>query len=74
MNKAECIFEKNGYAKTHGELTLEGLKKLIGKISTKGKVFVDMGSGNGSVIINMINYKYFKYDNSKLLKKFEIRT
>ena len=54
MNATECLFEKNGYAKTHGELTLEGLKKLIGKISTKGKVFVDMGNGNGSVVINMI--------------------
>ena len=54
MNKAECLFEKNGYAKTHGELTLEGLKKLIGKIKTKNKVFVDMGSGNGSVVINMV--------------------
>lgn len=54
MNKAVCLFEKNGYAKTHGELTLEGLKKLIGKIKTKNKVFVDMGSGNGSVVINMV--------------------
>ena len=50
----ECPFEKNGYAKTHGELTLEGLKKLIGKTNTRKKVFVDMGSGNGSVVINMV--------------------
>lgn len=50
----KCIFEKNGYAKTHGELTLKGLKKLMGKTNTKNKVFVDMGSGNGSVVINMI--------------------
>jgi len=54
MKATECLFEKNGYAKTHGELTLEGLKKLIGKIKTKNKVFVDMGSGNGSVVINMV--------------------
>lgn len=54
MNTTECLFKKNGYAKTYGELTLKGLKKLMRKIKTKNKVFVDMGSGNGSVVINMV--------------------
>ena len=54
-NTIECPFIKNGYAKTYGELTLEGLKKLLFKVQTKNKTFIDIGSGKGSVLINVIN-------------------
>jgi SAM-dependent methyltransferase len=48
-------FEENGYAITYGELTLEGLKIIMNKIdSKKDKVFVDLGSGNGNIVINAI--------------------
>ena len=51
----ECPFIKNGYAKTYGELTLEGLKTLLFNVKTKDKTFIDIGSGKGSVIINLVN-------------------
>jgi len=48
-------FEEKGYAITYGELTLEGLKIIMNKVnSKKGKVFVDLGSGNGNIVINAI--------------------
>lgn len=60
-------FEEKGYAITYGELTLEGLRKIMTKIMTKvdstkkdrdkvfkDKVFVDLGSGNGNIVINAI--------------------
>jgi ubiquinone/menaquinone biosynthesis C-methylase UbiE len=49
-------FEEKGYAITYGELTLEGLKKIMNKVDSKkdDKVFVDLGSGNGNIVINAI--------------------
>ena len=52
---SECPFLKNGYAKTYGELTLKGLKQLLRNTQTKNKTFIDLGSGKGSVIINVAN-------------------
>lgn len=51
----DCPFLKNGYSKTYGELTLKGLKQLLRNIQTKDKTFIDLGSGKGSVIINVAN-------------------
>jgi SAM-dependent methyltransferase len=60
-------FEEKGYAITYGELTLEGLKIIMNKVgSKKGKVFVDLGSGNGNIVINAIK------TNSKLYKSIGI--
>lgn len=50
-----CPFIKNGYAKTYGELTKKGLKQLLRNTQTKNKTFIDLGSGKGSVIINVAN-------------------
>lgn len=56
-------FEEKGYAITYGELTLEGLKEIMKNVDStekdrdkvfKDKVFVDLGSGNGNIVINAI--------------------
>ena len=57
-------FEEKGYAITYGELTLKGLKKIMKVVvdsgkkdkvdNIKDKVFVDLGSGNGNIVINAI--------------------
>jgi|TARA_B110000305_G_C19195076_1_gene518432 SAM-dependent methyltransferase len=49
------LFNENGYAITYGELTLDGLKDIMKKVDDKkDKVFVDLGSGNGNIVINAI--------------------
>ena len=50
------------YNLTYGELTSDGLKTMLSGIDTENKVFYDLGSGKGSVVINAIN-------NFKNLKK-----
>lgn len=50
------------YNLTYGELTNDGLKTMLSGIDTGNKVFYDLGSGKGSVVINAIN-------NFKNLKK-----
>uniref|UniRef100_A0A6C0BUG4 Histone-lysine N-methyltransferase, H3 lysine-79 specific n=1 Tax=viral metagenome TaxID=1070528 RepID=A0A6C0BUG4_9ZZZZ len=52
-------FSDNGYAITYGELTLDGLTKIMNHDlddpnDLNDKVFVDLGSGNGNVVINVI--------------------
>lgn len=48
------LFNDNGYISVYGELTKDGLKKILKeKVRIKqGKVFVDLGSGNGNVTVN----------------------
>ena len=54
-NEDKKKFEEKGYAITYGELTLDGLKIIMNKVdSKKDKVFVDLGSGNGNIVINAI--------------------
>ena len=55
-------FNRNNYASTYGELTREGLHKLLSKINTRNKVFYDLGSGKGNVV------KYAAEDFPKLKK------
>lgn len=50
-NTIENKFIKNGYASTYGELTRRGLKHLLKSINTNNKVFYDLGSGKGNVVI-----------------------
>ena len=52
-------FIDNGYAITYGELTLDGLTEIMNHnlndpIDLNDKVFVDLGSGNGNVVINVM--------------------
>ena len=47
---------------TYGELTLEGYKKMMKNIKTKGRNFYDLGSGIGKVI--MYSYLYSNFDKS----------
>lgn len=49
--KEKEIFEKRGYAPTYGELTKDGIKDLLDNIDTKEKVFADLGSGTGNVVM-----------------------
>jgi ubiquinone/menaquinone biosynthesis C-methylase UbiE len=54
-NEDNKIFDEKGYAITYGELTLDGLKTIMEKVNNKNnKVFVDLGSGNGDIVINAI--------------------
>jgi len=49
-------FTSKGYAITYGELTLDGLKTIMKdnvKVK-KDKIFVDLGSGEGNVVLNAI--------------------
>lgn len=55
-------FNRNNYASTYGELTREGLHKLLSKVNTRNKVFYDLGSGKGNVV------KYAAEDFPKLKK------
>ena len=43
------------YNLTYGELTNDGLKTMLNEIDTENKVFYDLGSGKGSVVINAVN-------------------
>lgn len=45
---------------TYGELTLEGYKKMMTNIKTKGRNFYDLGSGIGKVV--MYSYLYSNFD------------
>lgn len=45
-------FTSRGYCPTYGELTKKGVHKILGTIEGQGKVFVDMGSGTGNVILH----------------------
>ena len=51
----DCPFKKNSYSKTYGELTKKGLTQILKGVKTKNKTFVDIGSGKGSVVINVVN-------------------
>tara|TARA_E500000331_G_scaffold186428_1_gene179417 strand:- start:2001 stop:2552 length:552 start_codon:yes stop_codon:yes gene_type:complete len=54
-NEDNKIFDEKGYAITYGELTLDGLKTIMERVKNKkNKVFVDLGSGNGDIVINAI--------------------
>ncbi len=47
--------EKKNYASTYGELTSKGLKQMLKYVdTTENKVFADLGSGSGNVVINAI--------------------
>lgn len=48
MNKKE-------YSSVYGELTKEGLVQMLSGINKSNKVFVDLGSGAGNVVINALN-------------------
>ncbi len=50
------IMENKNLSTTYGELTLKGLKTIMKNINTKDKIFADLGSGAGNVIINAITY------------------
>ena len=51
-NEDNKIFDEKGYAITYGELTLDGLKTIMEWVKNKkNKVFVDLGSGNGDIVI-----------------------
>lgn len=54
VNEDKQIFDKNNYEYTYGELTNDGIKQLLKSIDTKNKIFYDLGSGNGNVVINAI--------------------
>lgn len=47
----ETKFNKKGYASTYGELTIDGLKHLLYSIDTNHKIFYDLGSGKGNVVL-----------------------
>ena len=47
-------FLKKNYAYTYGELTYNGLESILKNINCKDKIFYDLGSGKGNVIINSI--------------------
>ena len=61
-------FTKNNYVSTYGELTQEGLNKLMQKTNTKNKVFYDLGSGKGNVVL----YAARNYPNLKQCKGIEL--
>lgn len=57
-DKDEAKFKKNGYSSTYGYLTEKGIQQIIYKAiekyknkSIKNKIFIDLGSGDGSVVI-----------------------
>lgn len=50
-DKTKEIFESSGNSSTYGELTKEGMDKMLDGIVTKGKTFIDMGSGLGKTVI-----------------------
>ncbi len=46
---------KKNYSPVYGELTKTGLFDLLKGINKSNKVFADLGSGSGNVVINAIN-------------------
>tara|TARA_B100001287_G_scaffold276862_1_gene290298 strand:- start:37180 stop:37719 length:540 start_codon:yes stop_codon:yes gene_type:complete len=53
INKEENIrFQKNGFDSTYGELTISGVDTILKNINTNNKIFYDLGSGIGNVILN----------------------
>ena len=61
MNSIEQKFIQNNYASTYGELTRQGLNTLLHNKNLKNKVFYDLGSGKGNVVIYAAqDYPQFK--------------
>ena len=59
-NSDESVFKEKKYAYTYGELTKNGLESILKNINCIDKIFYDLGSGKGNVIINSIKlYKIF---------------
>ena len=56
-NSDSSEFIKKNYAYTYGELTYNGLESILNSINCKDKVFFDLGSGKGNVVINSIKIK-----------------
>jgi predicted RNA methylase len=57
-DKDEAKFKKDGYASTYGFLSNKGVQQIIYKAienyknkSIKNKIFIDLGSGDGSVVM-----------------------
>ena len=60
-NSDESVFKEKKYAYTYGELTKNGLESILKNINCIDKIFYDLGSGKGNVIINSIKlYPSFK--------------
>jgi H3 lysine-79-specific histone-lysine N-methyltransferase len=54
-DKEKKSFELKGYASTYGELTTKGLKQIMKNVENiKDKIFVDLGSGGGNIVIHSI--------------------
>jgi len=51
QNIIETKFNKKGYASTYGELTRKGLNDLLKSVNTNNKIFYDLGSGKGNVVL-----------------------
>lgn len=64
----ELDFIRNNYASTYGELTENGLHKLMQNINIKNKVFYDLGSGKGNVVL----YAARNYPSLKKCKGIEL--
>lgn len=53
INKQESIlFQNNGFDPTYGELTVSGVDTILKNINTNDKIFYDLGSGIGNVVLN----------------------
>ena len=60
-NFDKSLFIENKYSDTYGELTSDGLKKILDSIDTENKIFYDLGSGTGNTIFRAsINYNLKK--------------
>ena len=54
INDKELELFSTKYISAYGELTNNGLKTLFKNIETENKIFYDLGSGNGTLIIRSI--------------------
>ena len=60
-NDDSSEFKRKNYKYTYGELTKDGLESILKNINCTDKIFYDLGSGKGNVIINSIKlYPSFK--------------
>jgi SAM-dependent methyltransferase len=54
-------FGNASYPSTYGELTREGMKDMLRGFETKGKTFIDLGSGLGKTPLFAVADNNFKY-------------
>ena len=53
ISKTETrLFSTSGYSSVYGELTKRGVHKMLKMVNGNNKIFVDLGSGTGNVILH----------------------